>query len=56
MGTYLETLERGVELFVTTGGQGPCRAGFYGELHKKIIQNMGYDVDFIVLDPPWGGL
>lgn len=53
MGTYLETLERGVELFVTTGGQGPCRAGFYGELHKKIIQNMGYDVDFIVLDPPW---
>ena len=53
MGTYLETLEKGVDIFVTSGGQGPCRAGFYGELHRKIIQNLGYDIDFIVLDPPW---
>lgn len=55
LGTYLECLDKGVDLFVTTGGQGPCRAGFYGELHKKILENLGYEVDFIIFDPPWRG-
>ena len=38
MGTYLETMEKGVDIIVTSGGHGPCRAGYYGELHRKIIQ------------------
>ncbi|MCT4595071.1 MAG: CoA protein activase [Anaeromicrobium sp.] len=50
MGTYIESLERGANVIVTSGGHGPCRAGFYGEVHKKILNNMAYDVEFIVFD------
>jgi len=50
LGSYIEALEMGAETLVTSGGHGPCRAGFYGETHKKILKNMGYDVDIIVFD------
>ena len=48
-GSYLEAVEQGAEVIVTSGGHGPCRAGF-GELHRKILHSMGYDVDVIVID------
>jgi predicted nucleotide-binding protein (sugar kinase/HSP70/actin superfamily) len=50
MGTYLEAIELGADTIVTSGGSGPCRAGFYSEVHAKTIRSMGYDVDFIVFD------
>lgn len=52
MGTYFENVDKGIDRIVTSGGHGPCRAGYYGELHKKILSNIGYDVDFIVFDEP----
>lgn len=58
LGTYLEAIELGADTLVTTGGNGPCRAGYYGEVHKKIIENLGIDVEVIVLDEPkrdWRG-
>ncbi|MEW5898565.1 MAG: CoA protein activase, partial [Bacillota bacterium] len=45
LGTYLETCPQGVELIVTSGGVGPCRAGHYAQLHKKILRSLGYPVD-----------
>lgn len=50
MGTYVELCERGVEVIVSSGGTGPCRAGMYGEIHKKILKQIGYDVDIIIYD------
>ena len=52
MGTYLEAVEKGADTILTSGGCGPCRAGYYGELHKRILHDMGYNVDMIVLEPP----
>ncbi|MGB9680079.1 MAG: 2-hydroxyacyl-CoA dehydratase [Thermoanaerobacteraceae bacterium] len=52
MGSYLEAIELGADTIITSGGNGPCRAGYYGEAQKKILQNMGYDVDFIIFDEP----
>jgi predicted nucleotide-binding protein (sugar kinase/HSP70/actin superfamily) len=52
LGTYLESIERGAEMIITSGGMGPCRAGYYGVLHEKILKDLGYDVDFVVLEPP----
>ncbi len=52
MGTYLETLERGANVIVTSGGVGPCRAGLYAEVHKKVLHDMGYQVEMIVFEPP----
>lgn len=52
MGTYLEMMGKGIDTIVTSGGHGPCRAGYYGELHKKILSSLGYDLDFIIFDEP----
>lgn len=52
LGTYLETCPQGVELIITSGGVGPCRAGHYAQLHKKILRSLGYPIDIIVFEPP----
>ncbi len=50
MGTYAECAEAGTEVIITSGGDGPCRAGLYATVHEKILRSMGYTVDFIVFD------
>ncbi|SFI14264.1 Predicted nucleotide-binding protein, sugar kinase/HSP70/actin superfamily [Tindallia magadiensis] len=50
MGSYFEAIQKGAEVIVTSGGNGPCRAGFYEKVHQKILESEGYDVDFIVFD------
>ncbi|NLP36481.1 MAG: CoA protein activase [Firmicutes bacterium] len=52
LGTYLEVVEKGAEILITSGGCGPCRAGYYGELHKRILHDLGYPVEMIVIEPP----
>jgi len=52
LGTYLESLKRGAETMVSGGGYGPCRAGLYGELHRRILKDLGYDCRFIFFWPP----
>jgi predicted nucleotide-binding protein (sugar kinase/HSP70/actin superfamily) len=52
MGTYIEACEMGVDTIVSSGGFGPCRAGFYGEIHRRILKSLGYDIDLIILDQP----
>jgi len=52
LGTYLETCPQGVELIITSGGVGPCRAGHYAQLHKNILNSLGYPIDIIVFEPP----
>ncbi len=51
-GTYIEGLERGADTLMSGGGYGPCRAGLYGELHDRILRDLGYDFDFIFFWPP----
>jgi predicted nucleotide-binding protein (sugar kinase/HSP70/actin superfamily) len=51
-GIYLKLMEKNVNTLVTSGGHGPCRAGYYGEVHKKILKDLGYDVEIIVIDSP----
>ena len=52
MGTYVEACHRGAELIITSGGSGPCRAGLYGQLHKKILNSIGFPVDILVFEAP----
>jgi predicted nucleotide-binding protein (sugar kinase/HSP70/actin superfamily) len=52
LGTYLESLKRGADTLASGGGYGPCRAGLYGELHGRILRDLGYDFDFIFFWPP----
>ncbi len=52
LGTYIEGLERGADTLMSGGGYGPCRAGLYGQLHDRILKDLGYDFDFIFFWPP----
>lgn len=52
LGTYLEGLRRGADTLASGGGYGPCRAGLYGELHKRILEDLGYKFDLIFFWPP----
>lgn len=56
MGTYLEAVEQGADTIVSSGGVGPCRAGYYGEMHGRILEDLGYDIDMIIFDPPLRGI
>ncbi|ACB83709.1 hypothetical protein [Natranaerobius thermophilus] len=52
MGTYIEAIEQGADTIVSSGGVGPCRAGYYGEMHHRILKDAGYDTDMIIFEPP----
>lgn len=45
LGNYIEAIERGANILVSVGGL--CRLGYYGELHEKIIKDLGYNVKFV---------
>ncbi len=49
LGSYLEAIEKGAEVIISSGGHGPCRAGYYGILHQKIIEDLGYDTKVVIL-------
>lgn len=47
MGNYIESLERGADVLLQSGGG--CRYGYYGEIQKQILTDLGYAFDFICL-------
>ena len=49
-GTYIEACEKGAEVIISSGGSGPCRAGMYGEIHRRILKKLGYDTEIIIFD------
>ncbi len=54
MGNYIESINRGANTIVITGSCGPCRFGYYSILQKEILNEIGHDIDIILLDPPQG--
>lgn len=53
MGSYIEALELGAKTIITSGGFGPCRAGYYNQVHEKTLKSMGYeDVEVLVFEDP----
>ena len=47
LGTMLEVIEKGANCVVQLGGG--CRYGYYHELQREIISDLGYDVKYINL-------
>jgi predicted nucleotide-binding protein (sugar kinase/HSP70/actin superfamily) len=54
IGNFIEALEIGADTIVMAGGIGPCRFGYYGEVQREILTNLGYKFDMIILEPPKG--
>lgn len=56
LGNYIEAAKEGADTIVITGGIGPCRFGYYGEVERQILRDAGYDYDVVTLEPPDGSL
>ncbi len=50
MGSYFEAIEKGAEVIITSGGHGPCRAGFYEQVHQRILKEEGLPAKFMVFN------
>ena len=59
IGNFIEAAERGADTIVMAGGIGPCRFGYYAQVQREILRDLGYDMEMVVLEPPclgWAGL
>lgn len=54
IGNYIESIEKGADTIIITGSCGPCRFGFYPIMEQALLNDLGYDVNIIVFDPPDG--
>lgn len=50
IGNFIEAAELGADTIVMTGGFGPCRFGYYGEVQQEILKDLGYDLNVVVLE------
>lgn len=55
MGTYLQVVEKGADMIITSGGCGPCRAGLYWVMHQKLLQEIGSQTKIIGFEEPQNG-
>lgn len=51
IGNFIEALESGADTLVIAGGHGPCRFGYYGIIEERILRDLGYEFDFLMLEP-----
>jgi len=56
VGNFLEALKKEADIIVMAGGVGPCRFGYYGEVQKEILKDLGFDIEMIILEPPQGNV
>lgn len=56
LGNFIEALEAGADTIVMGGGTGPCRFGYYAQVQREILHDLGFDFRMIVLEPPQGQL
>ena len=56
VGNFIEALEEGADTIIMAGGTGPCRFGYYAEVQREILQDLGYDFEIVTLEPPQGSL
>lgn len=55
IGNFIEAKRLGADTVVMAGGIGPCRFGYYAELQREILGDLGLKLDMMVLEPPRGG-
>ncbi len=54
VGNLIEAIEQGAEVILMAGGTGPCRFGYYGEMQRRILKDLGYEFEMVILEPPQG--
>lgn len=56
IGNFLQAKELGADTIIMTGGKGPCRAGYYGEMYSRLLKEIGADMEVITLEAPDGNI
>lgn len=56
IGNYVEAYNQGADTILTSGGRGPCRAGYYCEMSREILADAQYNMSVITLDGPNGNI
>lgn len=54
LGNFIEAIDAGADVIVMGGGIGPCRFGYYAEVQREILRDLGYSFEMVVLEPPQG--
>ncbi|HHV62188.1 MAG TPA: CoA protein activase [Firmicutes bacterium] len=54
VGNFIEAFELGADAVVMAGGVGPCRFGYYGEVEREILEDLGYNFEMFIIEPPQG--
>lgn len=52
LGNYIQAIEDGADTILIAGGCGPCRFGYYGEVEREILKDLGYGAELITLEVP----
>ncbi len=52
LGNYIEALQAGADTILMAGGWGPCRFGYYAQVQRDILQELGYDFQMVILEAP----
>ncbi|MGE5454676.1 MAG: hypothetical protein ACM3O9_05720 [Methylocystaceae bacterium] len=52
IGNFIEAMEQGADTLVMLGGWGPCRLGYYAQVERDILHNLGYKFDMIIIEAP----
>lgn len=56
VGNFIQAYEMGADTILMAGGCGPCRFGYYCEMHREIMQDIGCEMDLITLELPNGNV
>lgn len=56
IGNYIQAYELGADTVLMAGGCGPCRFGYYSQLHREILIDAGYAMEIITLEIGNGGI
>lgn len=52
VGNFIEALEKGADAIVMAGGWGPCRFGYFAQVERDILHDLGYEFDMYILEAP----
>ena len=56
IGNFIQAYELGADTVLMAGGCGPCRFGYYSQLHREILIDAGYPMEIITLEIGSGGI
>ncbi len=52
LGNFIEAMEMGADTILMAGGWGPCRFGYYAQVERDILNDLGFEHKMIILEAP----